>query len=93
MYVLINSRASEGDRRLSCNVQVLVVGWVVATVYFLICYTAPCRALPSGQVPRYPSLPADRITETAMLANAGLPGAFLCDSVHRHGCGRSDVYM
>ena len=30
--------------------QVLLVGWVVTTIYFLICYTAPCRKLPSGQV-------------------------------------------
>lgn len=36
--------------------QVLIVGWVVATIYFLICYTAPCRALPSGQVLRHPIL-------------------------------------
>lgn len=32
------------------HIQVVAVGWLIATIYFIICRASPCRQLPSRQV-------------------------------------------
>ncbi len=34
-------------------IQVLVVAWVIATVFFLVTYTAPCLKLPPSEQLKY----------------------------------------
>ena len=55
----IHSKCRSHWRRGCCHAQVLLVAWLIATTFFLICYASPCAKLPPKAQLQYFELGGD----------------------------------